>query len=98
MPAELIASSLECFRLLLVAVCFTVVSMIGTPCMPRRWRLAFAVIAYDPRACWGACRAARLFTKPRFFEPLSQNTDPLAGLHANTHLAQVGAGSILKKP
>jgi hypothetical protein len=33
-------------------------------------------------------RAAQLFTKPRFFEPLSQNTDPLAGLHANTHLAQ----------
>jgi hypothetical protein len=32
---------------------------------------------------------AELFTKPRFFEPLVQNRDPLAGLHANTHLAQV---------
>lgn len=40
-------------------------------------------------------RAAKLFTKPRFFQPLSQNTDPLAGLHANTHLAQVRACEIV---
>ncbi|CAL8460830.1 g361 [Coccomyxa elongata] len=34
-------------------------------------------------------RLAEAFTKPRFFQPLLQNTDPLPGLHANTHLAQV---------
>ncbi|KAK9805585.1 hypothetical protein WJX72_006497 [[Myrmecia] bisecta] len=34
-------------------------------------------------------RMADLFTKPAFFEPLVAKQDPLAGLHANTHLAQV---------
>ena len=35
------------------------------------------------------CRLARLFTKPAFYEPLVALEDPLSGLHANTHLAQV---------
>lgn len=34
-------------------------------------------------------RLAQLFTKPNFYEPLLAGEDPLAGLHANTHLAQV---------
>ena len=34
-------------------------------------------------------RLARLFDKPRWFEPLAAGRDALAGLHANTHLAQV---------
>lgn len=33
---------------------------------------------------------ARLFDKPAVFDPLEQNRDALGGLHANTHLAQVG--------
>ncbi|KAL6784122.1 hypothetical protein ACKKBG_A04880 [Auxenochlorella protothecoides x Auxenochlorella symbiontica] len=32
---------------------------------------------------------ARRFDKPAFLEPLLQGRDPLPGLHANTHLAQV---------
>ncbi|KDD72598.1 hypothetical protein H632_c3143p0, partial [Helicosporidium sp. ATCC 50920] len=32
---------------------------------------------------------ARLFDKPAFWDPLSRGRDALAGLHANTHLAQV---------
>lgn len=32
---------------------------------------------------------AELFDKPSWFSPLVNNTDVLAGLHANTHLAQV---------
>lgn len=43
------------------------------------------------RTLWSHCRLAEAFTKPRFFEPLLQNTDPLPGLHANTHLAQVSS-------
>ena len=35
------------------------------------------------------CRLAGLFVKPSFYEPLVALQDPLAGLHANTHLAQV---------
>ncbi len=36
---------------------------------------------------------AHAFDKPRFYEPLATGQDPLAGIHANTHLAQVrGAG------
>jgi hypothetical protein len=31
----------------------------------------------------------RLFDKPVFFNPLVKGDDPLGGLHANTHLAQV---------
>lgn len=34
------------------------------------------------------CRLAGLFVKPSFYEPLVALQDPLAGLHANTHLAQ----------
>ena len=37
----------------------------------------------------GAHRLAGLFVKPMFWEPLVALQDPLAGLHANTHLAQV---------
>ena len=40
-----------------------------------------------------ACRLARLFVRPDFFEPLVAGNDPLAGLHANTYLAQVGTVS-----
>ncbi len=40
-----------------------------------------------------ACRLARLFVRPEFFEPLVAGNDPLAGLHANTYLAQVGTVS-----
>ena len=32
---------------------------------------------------------AELFTKPSFYDPLLAGKDPLAGFHANTHLAQV---------
>ena len=35
------------------------------------------------------CRLAHLFTKPAFYKPLVALEDPLSGLHANTHLAQV---------
>ena len=34
-------------------------------------------------------RMARLFDKPVFLDPLKKGQDPLGGLHANTHLAQV---------
>ena len=36
------------------------------------------------------CRLAELFTKPSFYVPVVALKDPLPGLHANTHLAQVG--------
>ena len=39
-------------------------------------------------------RMAQLFDKSSFLQPLVQNRDNLAGLHANTHLAQVGAGGL----
>ncbi len=35
------------------------------------------------------CRLAEQFTKPNFYDPLVAGNDPLAGFHANTHLAQV---------
>ncbi|PNH01464.1 hypothetical protein TSOC_012648 [Tetrabaena socialis] len=35
---------------------------------------------------------ARLFDKPYFREPMTAGSDTLQGLHANTHMAQVGAG------
>ena len=34
------------------------------------------------------CRMATYFTKPNFYQPLTQNVDNLPGRHANTHLAQ----------
>lgn len=33
---------------------------------------------------------AALFDKPAFLQPLLEGRDALKGLHANTHLAQVG--------
>ena len=42
-----------------------------------------------------AYRLAELFVKPAFFEPLVALQDPLSGLHANTHLAQVRPSSPL---
>ena len=41
-----------------------------------------------------ACRLARLFVRPEFFDPLVAGNDPLAGLHANTYLAQVGTAAL----
>ena len=41
-----------------------------------------------------ACRLARLFVRPEFFDPLVAGNDPLAGLHANTYLAQVGTATL----
>ena len=38
------------------------------------------------------CRLAGAFIKPSFFRPLLQGRDALAGIHANTHLAQVLPG------
>lgn len=37
----------------------------------------------------GMLRHGEAFIKPAFYTPLVQNQDPLADLHANTHLAQV---------
>ncbi len=34
-------------------------------------------------------RMAQLFDKKKFFDPVAAGKDMLAGLHANTHLAQV---------
>ena len=41
----------------------------------------------------GCCPAecAHWFDKPAFMRPLVEGGDPLPGLHANTHMAQVGA-------
>ncbi|EFN58808.1 hypothetical protein CHLNCDRAFT_56904 [Chlorella variabilis] len=44
----------------------------------------FAVTADDHHA-----ECAHWFDKPVFYRPLVEGTDPLPGLHANTHLAQV---------
>ena len=33
---------------------------------------------------------AHWFDKPAFMRPLVEGQDPLPGLHANTHMAQVG--------
>ena len=37
--------------------------------------------------------AAARFDKPAFWGPLLAGADPLPGLHANTHLAQVCGGA-----
>ena len=38
---------------------------------------------------------AALFDKPAFWAPLLAGADPLPGLHANTHLAQVCADHLM---
>ena len=48
------------------------------------------MLRHDGKLC-AICRLGKAFIKPAFYKPLVQNEDPLGGLHANTHLAQVGA-------
>ena len=45
------------------------------------------LLLVDICVAW-SCRLAHAFTKPAFYDPLVALEDPLAGLHANTHLAQ----------